>query len=377
MHPPFRLTFTCLWLSSLPLSASDGAEKSEAAGPSNDPRTELEAFVQTLGISITPTEDSLVLGGQSAGGKLVELAQPELLLSSGQTLPLSQSDLIALSGGEGAGRVHRAFFKDGTVLTGQLKWRAARFKADQLGAISLTPDAMALLILRAEKPAKPPLIPPGQRCIALDTGDRLVTRSDSDVSASFSGSWGTLRPPLERIRHFWSTHDPAPRTWLELTDGSRWHVWNTNWTGTVMVQGQSISINDSVRAISDTWAGLQRALSVTGPPPRAEVDTPSITLLDGSQLPWHDASKPIEFRDSTTNAEMKRSDFAQVTRLAPLTPPLFEFEDAAGRRFIGNSPHPALAMDREFPKGGVAWHLVRTIQLRPAAATQPQSTPAP
>jgi hypothetical protein len=71
-----------------------------------------------------------------------------LLESESGEKRLELAQVAAVQGGAGIGRQARVFLRDGTVMTGSLRWQEGAMKTESLGKVSVTPEALDVLMLR-------------------------------------------------------------------------------------------------------------------------------------------------------------------------------------------------------------------------------------
>ena len=372
MRPVLQLAFVCIWPLHL-LVAEPATQDQEASEKSLLPpvRTAIEESATRHNVQLRDNFDQLILGGQAFDGKLALLSNARLESSLGGSFALDSKNLAGLAGGGGTGRVHRAYFRDGTVLSGKLYWDRCAFGSRQMSPLDLHPDSLEVLFLKNSGEA--PAIPPGRRNLALEAGHQVMTNPAPRATITLLGKWGTIRPPLEKIRRVWQTLEPTPQTWVELTDGAQLNVWTIRWQGDVSVQGESIPIDEPVLAAADSWENLQQLLSMElhVPTTPSDPDRPAIQLLDDSSIPLATEIPGIKFRDSPSGAVVRGEALTRITRVSPLAPPMFEFARTGGLVTRGQPVTPVFNARVAGDPLALPWHLIQEITFPAPAKSSP------
>ncbi|MFN0125524.1 MAG: hypothetical protein ACKV19_02430 [Verrucomicrobiales bacterium] len=357
------------------LSATDTAAESSQPGSL---LFGLERLSEKLGIE--PGESDVyymnaksLLEGETSGGPLA-------LVSRFGPLTVPLAEVAAVQGGGGRGRWPRVFFRDGHVLSGSVTLPDWKISGAKGWAITLNPDTLEALVLRAGAHAPPPGDAPNF-LVQLNSGDTLPLRLNPEDSLPFITPWGPLESPAGEITSLWRLRQPAPATRLALRDGTRLTVLpgardlsaRSARLGQISLQATDISaLWPPAADAPDPEASEEEVTSLDdledSPSPRA--------LLQGSSAVVATLATPsLSLYTGGTETELSTAELQSLERAegGTETSPLFTVTLTSGATFQGAIRGNALALQ---VRGGSVWSVPISHFVAWRAAT-PVAPPTP
>lgn len=323
----------------------------------------LKAYCESLKLPVVRAEDLLMLeAGIMLKGRLI--AEDVALTKNGQTRPLKLEQIAAIRGGGGTGRSHQIYFRDGTLATGEVKWKTAGFENGALGTIKLTPDSLDSLVLATTSGDGFQEVAPAGLLLEAEGGDLTVLPALPAKMARFRWAGGEIIVPWTEVAALQQLPPPSLEHLVLLKDGTRLTAW--------MDPAASGLSQGTCHLFAQSWADL--ASLAQGRKVDLKVEGSSLETSDSSLLSGKPGFEVLNLQTSAAPIDLPIAKIRSISRIkkAEEGPPMLEVTTSAGAQFRGRSIEPTLL----WKHGGgtvlrLPWSLVHSILLNEPAASAP------
>lgn len=348
--------------------------QSDAAPSSAEWLLPLTRFAQSLGVE-RGAEDaywmnaSSVLNGEVSGAPLV-------IASRFGSVEAPLSEIAAVQGAGGGGRVPKVFLRDGLVLPGALTLPDWKITGSRGWTIQLQPETLEGLVLRAQ-PVDGTTTGSATTLARLTSGEVIPLRWNENETLSLSTPWGPLEVPLTAIRLFWHVRAPAPACRVWLADGSKLTVFPLSRE----VAAENARLGAVRFAVTDISALWQPGYELPAPDEEpeeiaevAELQATAGCLLKGQNLVAATLADPeLVLQTGAAQTRVPTAEIQELKRLESLpdAAPLFQLTLAGGTTFQGSLAQETLSLK----VGASTWqvplpHLLAYKRLEPATPAQ-------
>ena len=270
------------------------------------------------------SEDVLFLGPdqQLAGNAAIEKLS---ITSRGKTVEPALSEVAAILGGGGMGRLHRLYLRSGEVLAGQITLSGGSLETPN-GHISLAADAVDLLLLRTQP--QDGQWPPGVAGYVQTPQGELFWLSQAPAPLKLATSFGGITVPVWQVER---RREPAVSLTVLLDDGSRIQGAASENTVPFMLLGRG-ALNLAVGEIS-RWGNSEAVEKVApdGEPTKLLADH-HCTLRDGSVIAGTLSDETLRLSTPAGETAVK---VGELVRLDCKTPDDTSVELAGGTKLKG------------------------------------------
>lgn len=348
-----------------PASAFSPAETKKGGAP----LVMLERLCKRLKVDVGKTDLLLLEPGSGVKGSL---KFSKLLLARGEnSVDLTQSEIVAISGGAGRGREHQVFLRDGTVLMGRIAMEGGKFKSEGVGEVSLNVETMDHVILNAS-PGGGASVPPSKGVMVTHRGEMLRLAALPEppltlrtVSGAYDLKWDEVAYILER-------GEPDLGYDVGLKDGSRL-VGLPMWTDAAwrLVREQQVSATEGVQVYAAEGQDVGELLSAE----RSDEGRPRdgwCALMQGVIWAGSPGEGTVSMEAAGGITEFKATDLRRVQRTTEDLPATgasasFDVELAGGLKLRGRFTSPLLKWQRGDRVMELPWSRVTELKIERSA----------